>query len=712
MVGVTPIHGSGLPVVKVPANVQIFTTAELPPPAPIDVPSLLAAHALSVQLSEVQGGIFQPDLLFRGFSASPLLGASEGLAIYQDGVRLNEPFGDTVLWDALPTPAIASLNLLPGSNPLFGLNALGGALSIRTKDGFDYAGRSVRLTTGSFGRHAVEAEAGGHNASLAWYVAGTLMNEDGWRDFSPSTVRRFFGDLAWRGATSAINVSLTAASNDLTGNGAAPPVLLSQDRAAVFTYPDETANDSVLLTVNARRQLSARAVLEGVAYVRRSAIDTFNGDAADDDDDDDDDEDDEHEDFDDLDDELHYDAVNNTSATRGRSGGATAQLTWTAPLAGRENHFIVGGGLDAASTRFESATELATLTPTRGTIGSGLYEDDDFVDVRSRTITASAFVTNTWSVTDRVTLTGSARVNWTDVRLRDQIGTALTGDHSFRSVNPAAGVTWQAHRRLNVYGGFTQSSRVPTPVELTCADPDDPCRLPNAFVSDPPLAQIVARTWEAGVRTTDVPVRLTLAVFSTTAHDDLIFVSSGTARGEGHFENIDRTYRRGLEVGARYERGNRLRAHGTYTLLRATFGVPLVVASPHHPQAVALEIPVDEGDRLPGVPVHSAKAGVTVAATDRLLVGAAVRAQSGLVYRGDEGNLLPEVPGFAVVDATARHALTPRAALVLQVHNLFDREYETFGILGNAGLVGHPDERRFLSPGAPRAAWVGLELKF
>src|SRR5690606_22595515 len=203
------------------------------------------------------------------------------------------------------------------SNPLFGLNALGGALSIRTKDGFDFPGRHVRLTTGSFGRHAVEAEAGGHSPSLAWYLAGTLMHEGGWRDFSPSTVRRIFGDLAWRGAASAVNIRLTAASNDLTGNGAAPPVLLSQDRAAAFTYPDETANDSVLLTLNARRQLSSRVLLEGVAYLRRSAIDTFNGDAADDDDDDDD-----EEESGDEEDGAHFDAVNNTSGTRGRSGGA------------------------------------------------------------------------------------------------------------------------------------------------------------------------------------------------------------------------------------------------------------------------------------------------------------------------------------------------------------------------------------------------------
>ena len=743
VVGVTPIHGLGLPVVKVPANVQVFTASRLTRPAPVDVPSLLAERAMSVQLSEVQGGLFQPDLLFRGFSASPLLGASEGLAVYQDGVRLNEPFGDTVMWDTLPTTAIASLNLLPGSNPLFGLNALGGAVSIRTKDGFDFPGRHVRLTTGAFGRHGLEAETGGHSSSFAYYLAGTLMHERGWRDFSPSTVRRVFGDLAWRGGASAVNVSLTVSSNDLTGNGAAPPLLLDQDRAAVFTHPDETAYDGALLTVRARRQLSARALLEGVAYFRRSGIDAFNGDAADDDDGDGDDDDDEEEGpgargqgpgirgqgpgaggqgpgirgqgpgaGGQEEDEGFFDGVNNTSRTRGRSGGVTSQVTWTAPLAGRENHFIAGLGVDAASTRFESAAELATLTPSRGTIGSGLFDEDAFVGVRSRTVTGSVFVTDTWSVTDRVALTGSARVNWTDVRLRDQIGTALTGDHAFRSVNPAGGVTWQAREWLNLYAGYTQSSRVPTPVELTCADPEDPCRLPNAFVSDPPLDQIVARTWEAGVRTSAAPVRLTLAVFSTRAHDDIVFVSSGTARGEGHFENIARTDRAGVELGAEYRRGRRVSAFGSYTLQRATFGVPLVVASPHHPDAVGLEIPVEDGDRLPGVPVHNARAGLTVAATAPLTLGLSLRAQSGLVYRGDEGNLLPEVPGFVVVDAKARHALTSRAALLLQVHNLFDSAHETFGILGNPSLISDSPDRRFLSPGAPRAAWVGVEFDF
>lgn len=84
-----------------------------------------------------QGNPFQPDLNFRGFTASPLLGTPQGLSVYMDGVRLNQPFGDVVSWDLIPRSVIGSIALMPGSNALFGLNTLGGALAIQTKDGLN-----------------------------------------------------------------------------------------------------------------------------------------------------------------------------------------------------------------------------------------------------------------------------------------------------------------------------------------------------------------------------------------------------------------------------------------------------------------------------------------------------------------------------------------------------------------------------------------------
>ena len=349
VVAVTPIHGLGVPKSKVAANVQVIVPPAVPALAPSDTARLLAERATSVTVTDSQAGTFQPDMLFRGFTGSPLLGSSEGLAVYQDGVRMNEAFGDTVSWDAIPATAIASLNLIPGSNPLFGLNALGGALSIRTKDGFSAPGSRGSFRGGSFGRYDAEAESGGQNGRLGYYLAGSLNTEDGWRDHSPSTVRRLFGDVGWRSWGSQFNVSFTGASNDLTGNGPSPEPLLAQDRAAVFTYPDRTDND---VAMAAARFLSSRSYghVDGVAYYRYTALRTFNGDWAGDEA------------------EGDFDAINNHSYTRSDAFGATGQLSRGTPLAGRDNHFVVGAGLDSASHQTAAPSAAACSTKTTPSI--------------------------------------------------------------------------------------------------------------------------------------------------------------------------------------------------------------------------------------------------------------------------------------------------------------------------------------------------------
>jgi outer membrane receptor protein involved in Fe transport len=710
VVAVTPIHGIGLPRLLVPANVQVFSIADLETPVQLDLASLLDMKAASVHRTDAQGGAFQPDIQFRGFTASPLLGASEGLAVYQDGVRINEAFGDTVNWDALPASAIAGVNVIPGSNPLFGLNALGGAMSIRTKDGFAFPGARASIAAGSFGRVQLDAEAGGHRGPLAWFAAGSLVDERGWRDVSPSTIRRFFGALTHRRNASTINLTATLASNDLTGNGAAPSTLLEVDRSAVFTHPDRTDDDLALVALTFQTPVFRTGVLDVVAYYRRSSIGTFNGDAADDDDD----REAEEEADDDHDDAEAFDGVNNMSRTRGRTGGATVQISRASTLLGRPNHFVAGGGFDASSVGFDFAAEWAYLTDTRGTAGTGLFDDDALVDLGSRSLTTGAYATSTWSLADAFGVTASARANWTSVALRDRIGTALTGDHRFGRLNASAGVTYRIAGPLSAYASYSQSSRVPTPVELTCADPDDPCRLPNAFVSDPPLEQVVAGTWEGGVRGASGGASWSVTAFATAVNDDVIFVSSGTLRGEGHFENVDRTRRRGLEVTAAYSAANRVALSAAYTWQQAAFDSDLAIASMFHPEAIDAEIQVRPGDRLPAVPTHIAKLGFDAAVTQRLRVGASIRAHSSQLLRGDEANRLDPVAGYAVVDLQARQRLATRLAVVARVDNLFDARYHTFGVLGEADLLGEAfdDDVRFYSPGAPRAAWVGMEVRF
>ena len=197
VVGATPLVDVTIPVEEIAAPVQTLTGRDIDNSGALDVASYLSLRLNGVHVNETQSNPFQPDVNYRGYTASPLLGTPQGLSVYMDGVRLNQPFGDVVSWDLIPRMAIFSGALMPGSNPLFGLNTLGGALSIQTKDGRNSPGTTLQAMYGSDSRRYLEFEHGGRRLAngVDWYVAGNLFAEDGWRDDSPSDVRQLFGKL-------------------------------------------------------------------------------------------------------------------------------------------------------------------------------------------------------------------------------------------------------------------------------------------------------------------------------------------------------------------------------------------------------------------------------------------------------------------------------------------------------------------------------------
>jgi len=229
VIGVTPLPGFGVPAEQIPANVQAVTGAEISRQQPITLPEFMNQRLPGVNVNEMQGNPFQPDVSYRGFTASPLLGTPQGISVYQDGVRVNEPFGDTVNWDLIPTSAISTINLIPGSNPLFGLNTLGGALSIRTKSGAQYPGTQAQVHGGSFGRRAAEVQHGGAQDELDYFVSASAFREDGWRAQSPSDVRQLFTKFGWQDGTTDIDFSLTHAETGLGGNALSPQSMYVAD---------------------------------------------------------------------------------------------------------------------------------------------------------------------------------------------------------------------------------------------------------------------------------------------------------------------------------------------------------------------------------------------------------------------------------------------------------------------------------------------------
>ena len=94
VVGITPLPGSGIDIDKVPANVQSLSSEQLYPDGQNDLlPTAVARRLSQVNLNNEQGSQFQPDFVYRGFEASPISGIPQGLAVYQNGVRINEAFG-------------------------------------------------------------------------------------------------------------------------------------------------------------------------------------------------------------------------------------------------------------------------------------------------------------------------------------------------------------------------------------------------------------------------------------------------------------------------------------------------------------------------------------------------------------------------------------------------------------------------------------------
>jgi hypothetical protein len=239
VIGTTPLPGLGTPLEQIPSNVQNFGARDLSRQRTGGVAEFLDLNANSVNLNSPTGNAFQPDVSFRGFTASSLLGTPQGLSVFQDGVRINEAFADIVNWDLIPKNAIASMQLLPGSNPVFGLNTLGGALTIHMKDGFTYNGAEVSVSGGSFARTEIAAEAGGNDGTLGWFAAVDGVRDDGYRDHSAARIGRLYARVDGQVAGDQVNVGLSLADNHIEGTQALPVSMLDNPRQP-YTWPDTT----------------------------------------------------------------------------------------------------------------------------------------------------------------------------------------------------------------------------------------------------------------------------------------------------------------------------------------------------------------------------------------------------------------------------------------------------------------------------------------
>lgn len=726
IIGTAPLAGLGVDRNLLPYASQTVKRDALNQAQAEQMTDFLARRMAGMQVNDIQGSPFQADLTFRGYRASGLLGASQGLSVYLDGVRINEPFGDVVNWDMVPEFALQSLTVLPGANPSFGLNTLGGAIVLETADGLSATGLRAEVGVGSFGRRRAELALGQRHAD-GWhsYLGGTLFDEDGWRDHSPGKQALLMAKLGRGAGDTDWSLGLLAGRATLVGNGLLPALTLHDDgalpdlyatsRSAVFSHPDQTRNTLTQLAFNLSHQLDADSRLQALAYARSSRRDTVNGDGA--------------EAVDPA--EPAINAALNTTATRQTAWGAALSLARRTGA----HQWQVGASVDASRVRYRQLEQEGSFDASRG-VHAGDQGTELSAAVVGRASHLGLYATDTWRLAATTHVTGTLRAN------RSRVSNTLTTvdddtgvleakpkeSFTYRSLNPALGVTQQLRNGLTVFGNIARNTRVPTVIELGCADPDEPCRLPAGLQSDPYLKQVRATSLEAGLRWRPANAawgqRLELALFRTDNRDDIVFGSVSATSQLGYFQNFARTRHQGLDASWQAQVGpvaHPVTITATYSHLQATYQAHGIL------RMGARNVAITPGTRQAGLPRHSGKLGADWALGGGLSIGADLQLVSGRGVQGNEDGLLEDgattrrllnIPGHGLLHLRLQWPLRPGITLLARVQNALNRRYESHGALAETvfdaqgRFTGDAHDALFVAPGAPRSGWLGLRLKF
>jgi len=726
---------------KIPSNVQ---TAGAPDFSYTVTPDLLQSMVRAlpgVALSSQTGNEFQLDFNYRGFIASPVIGTPQGLAVYQNGVRINEVFGDIVNWDFIPQNAINQLTLVP-SNPVYGLNATGGALAFQMKNGYTYHGVEGEVSGGSYGRAVASVQAGGEVGNLSGYFTADAINDAGWRNDSPSSLRRVYADLGARGDQTEFHLTFTGADNFFNGTAATPVQMLDQNWSSIYTNPQTTHNQLAFLTASATWRPSDTWTYQAVAYYRdyhQAHVDGNNTNAS-------------------NDTTVCPDptllcfpnldgTVSNLTTTRGQrvpNSGALGfpnilseiDRTWTATnsfggsvqaassekVFGLENNFVIGLSVDRGLVQFATTSELGTENagqfPT--VQGFGLFIDQPSGDVApvglgAHTLYTGLYATDTLDLTPRLSVTAGARYNFAQINLIDELGndSALNSNNTYTHFNPMVGATYKLTPNLTLYGDYAIANRAPTPLELACSDPNRPCLIDSTLVGDPPLQQVVTYTYEAGLRgqfdLAKGQLNWSVGAYHALNTSDIINVSSPII-GHSFFQNAGDTVRKGIEANLTYKQ-DRWNIYANYTFVDATFQTPLTLQSPFNPFADANgNIFVVPGDHIPGIPNFRFKLGGEYQITDPWKFGVDLNVIGSQWLVGDQSNQNPKLPAYWVVNLHSSYKISENVEVFGLVRNVFNQHYAvagTFFDIASYPFLNLTDPRTF-TPGMPFAAYLGV----
>lgn len=743
VVNTSPLPGIGIEKNKLPYEVQSVNSETLKASSNLNISEFMNENFNGVNVNDIQGSPYQSDVIYRGFRASATLGAAQGLSVYMDGVRVNEPFGDVVNWDMLPEAAFENVTLIPGSNPIYGLNTLGGALAFTTKSGLTTQGNELGVSFGSFGRTKIDLTHGSKSAD-GWhrFIAGTAFSEKGWRDYSKGSLQNLFVKAGRSQADTNWDVSFLHGSSKLVGNGLTPstnygevdgpsladatPGLYEISRKSVYSHPDESKNKTALFTFNLQHALDADTELATTAYVRYGKQKRLGGDVE------------------------WNDAVGLVSGeaegelrrsnTSQNSFGLSTNLT---KILG--NHQLTSGAsLDQSKSTYGANVQEACQIneATREVTQTNCDPAADTAGVKGTATSLGLFLSDTFQISTQTFLTVGGRYNQTSVKnTLTSYQEIINGDLDFRAsplikaeekftyrkFNPSFGLSHKLNDNITVFGNWSQSNRAPTVIELGCADENEPCQLPTGLQADPYLKQVVAQTTEVGMRWKNKQnYSLAVSAYQTNNKDDILFLPAQIA-GYGYFKNFAKTQYQGMDISASKSWGT-VRMSTAYSFLKATYQATAELLAGER------EMDVTPGMRLPGLPKNTLKLNLDWQATSNLNLGAGLQHSSSIVTQGNEDGKIGEdangpvagdlsIKGFTLLNLKATYQAAKGLTVFGKINNALNKRYETYGMVGQnnftptGGLIDgangdEPTVAKFVAPGATRSLLVGMRYKF
>lgn len=701
------LPGGSLPSDSVPSTVQTITGEEIKRSGAFTLQDYLK-RLPGVSLNDEQGNSFQPDVQMRGFQVSPVTGVPQGISVFVDGVRVNEPTVEEVNFDLIPLDDVERIELIRGPSAVFGRNTLGGSLNIVTRRGGDTREIVTEAEGGSFGRQKYRASLGGASGPIDYYVAGSILREDGWRDHGAASLNKAFGKLGFHRGDTDATLSFQYANNKIQQPGSLPPDELHQNPKQNFTGGDFFAPTLYFGILNARQALGNETAISVNAFARKFESQQFNASLISD---------------------------NTRVFTDTLSAGGTLQLNYEPTLFGSRHHFAAG--VEYAHSRVKSTVyeELNSRTLPE-CVDEATEAGQDVstacplrklsTQVRDAQNSVGVYAQDTWDVAkglfapgDGLVLTGALRWDWLRHDITDdspaQPGRPnASGVSVFQRLNPRVGFNYNLSRDTGVFFSFSEGFRAPAFLELTCASPAAICPGLQAGVApDPPLKAVKAWNYEIGFRSRPVPwLEGQLSLFRTDVVDDMFAVSPTGTTGL-FFQNIGNTRREGLELSARAT-FRPVEAFLSYTYTKATFRSAVELATPRL-TAGCTESPCTElvrkGNDLPLIPNHRLNAGLDYHPLPWLtlsLTGALVGEQR---FRGDEANVADPLKAYVVMKAGIRARWKGLTGYVW-IHNLLNNRYETFGTFApNAKLPGDPVQP-FATPAPPIGVVAGLTYRF